>query len=183
MYTLDPEKIRRSLKQKGFSSVTALAHSLGVHRNTINYFLAGRSILPSSVEKILETLDLSPAEAFLKKDKKNQPLQNIAPLVDQLHHAFPEMTFILFGSHAKGTAQKYSDWDIGVYRKDGLDHSVYRSMVKQKNNLTEDWSCTVDLINLNRADPDFLQDISKHWIFLTGRQQDWLSLQRKASAS
>ena len=90
------------------------------------------------------------------------------------------MTLVLFGSRAQDTARKYSDWDLGVFCADGLPHEKFCKIRKRKIELEEKSPYFIDLINLNRGDQDFLRDISQNWIFLTGKRQDWIELQKKA---
>jgi len=39
----------------------------------------------------------------------------------------------------------------------------------------------VDLVNLNRAEPEFLRSISREWQFLAGRHSAWLALRERAA--
>jgi len=183
VYIVAKDLFHKALKEQGYPSLSQLARDLGIHRNTLHYYLAGRPLLPENFERVIGALGLSPGEILVqKKSSPDIPYQEIVPLIDQLHAEFPQVTFILFGSRAKGKARRYSDWDLGVYHKDGLDHSTYRSIVKRKGNLTEDFPYLVEVVNLNRADLEFLKDISRHWIFLTGRRQDWVDLQKRVLA-
>jgi len=50
-----------------------------------------------------------------------------------------------------------------------------------KDEYMEDEPFFVDIVNLNRADDDFMRDISRNWQFLSGRLSDWIDLQRKAA--
>ena len=179
MFIVDPNRFQEALKERGYHSLTQLAHELGMHRNTLHYYLSGRPPLPENFEKVIRALNLTPGEILIEKEvSKKFVHQEIAPLVDQLHSEFPDITFILFGSRAKGRGRKYSDWDLGVYCKEGLSHQRYRSIVRRKEDLVENSPYLVDLVNLNNADSSFLKKISKHWVFLTGRQQDWIELQK-----
>lgn len=183
MFIVDPNRLYEAMKEKGFKTIGELAKYLGVHRNTIHHYLSGHGVFPENFEKIIETLGLKPADILVKKIQKEiSPLEKIAPIVDDLHKNFPDVTFVLFGSRARGRAGKYSDWDIGVYSAKGLVHEEYRSIVRRKEDLIENLPFFVDIVNLNRADKDFLNDAGKGWIFLTGRCNDWVELQRKAVA-
>lgn len=184
MYILDASKVREAVKKRGYHSLGRLAHSLGLHRNSIHYYLSGRPVLPLSLEKMLEALNLRLADVMVDKKEAsaNFPYEAIAPPVDRLHAEFPEVTFVLFGSRARGSGQKYSDWDLGVYSRENLFHVLYRRIVRFKDEAVEDFPFLVDLVNLNRAPPSFLKEASKGWIFLAGRQRDWIDLQRKAAS-
>lgn len=182
MYIIDAEKFTKAAREKGYQSIAQLASSLGVHRNTVHYYLSGHGVFPSSLDKLLETLDLSPNEIIVKKKSENSSNDKIASLVDILHKEFPDVSFVLFGSRARGVAGKYSDWDIGVFSKEGLKHDVYRRVVRRKNDLVENFPFSVDIVNLNRTSEYFLQEASKGWTFLTGRVSDWIELKRKAAS-
>ncbi len=182
MHIIDTDRLYKALKERGFRSVKELAKSIGVHRNTIHHYLSGHGVFPANFEKILSTLSVTPQDILIKKEKKRSQIpDDIASLVDQMHIEFPQITFVLFGSRARGRADKYSDWDIGVFSRHDLEHSLYRSMVRRKDELANDLPFFVELINLNRADSSFLMEASRGWLFLTGFRQDWIELQRRVS--
>jgi hypothetical protein len=184
VHVLDAEKVARRLKDKGWGSLTALAHALGLHRNTLHYYLSGKPVFSAALEKLFAALDLDPAVAVVKKSFFAAPgeIAAIAPLVDTLHAAFPQTTYVLFGSRAEGCARRYSDFDIGVFAAVGLKHELFRKLLRIKTDWEEDSPYFIDLVNLDRADPEFLRRISRGWKFLAGRQQDWMMLQNKAAA-
>ena len=132
------------------------------------------------MEKILDILEFPLEKAFIKKkNTKNFPYAAIAPLVDRLSQEFPDFTFILFGSRAKGTAWKYSDFDIGVYSANKIDPKRLSQLMNTKEALEENLPWFIDFVDLTRADKNFLQSISKNWIFLTGPLSGWVSLQQQ----
>jgi predicted nucleotidyltransferase len=179
VHIIDAKKFRSTLKDKGFRSIGDLAKSLGIHRNTIHHYLSGHGVLPDSFEKIIQALDLKPADILIEEAEAKSPLiEPIAPLVDSLHQDFPDFTFILFGSRPRGTAHKYSDWDLGVYSSNGLTHNRYRKILRRKDELVENLPFFVDIINLNRADEYFLKEASRHWMFLAGKLTDWIEIQK-----
>jgi predicted nucleotidyltransferase len=183
VYIIDSNRFKKALKARGYKSIGQLAKSLGIHRNTIHYYLSGNGVLPDNLEKMLHALDLKPADIIIeKREEPSLKLAPIALLIDRLHEEFPDVTIVLFGSRPRGTAHKYSDWDLGVFSKGGIPHELYRSMVIRKNELVEDLPFFVDLVNLNRADKSFLRESSRHWIFLAGKVSDWVELQRKVAA-
>ena len=110
---------------------------------------------------------------------KQSHAQEIASLIDQLQYSFPSYCYTLFGSRARGTDKKYSDFDIGIYCKDKIDFAAYSKLL----NLVGDWNenelSTVQLVNLNEADPDFLNEIRKDLIFLSGNYGSWIKLNEK----
>ncbi len=183
MFIVDTERFHRALKEKGYRSVKELAENLGVHRNTIHHYLSGRAVLPAAFERIITALGVTPAEILVAKPEAKPLLHpGIATLIDQLHLEFPNVTFVLFGSRATGRAKKYSDWDLGVFSSDGIDHALYRKIARRKDDLAEDLPYFVDVVNLSCADASFLREASRGWTYLTGLQQDWAELQRKAAA-
>ncbi len=182
MYILHESRFHEALKKKGYRSIGELAKSLGVHRNTIHHYLSGHPVFPEGFAKILSALDLSPIEALEDKGVLELPYEGIANLVDQLRADYPGVTFVLFGSRVSGQAGPYSDWDLGVFARGGLAHEAYRKIVRRSGDLTENFPFFVDVVNLNRADLPFLQEISRHWVFVGGSLQDWISLQRRVAA-
>lgn len=180
MHIVDSKIFKQALHKKGYRSIGELAKSLNIHRNTIHYYLSGHGVFPANFEKIITALDIKPRDILIE-DKKDTsvPLEQIAPIVDQLSQKFPNVCFILFGSRSKKTAQKFSDWDIGVYSSEGLPHNAYRQIVRLTNDLVENLPICVDIVNLNQADDYFLQKASKYWIFLSGKLNAWVNLQKK----
>ncbi len=182
MHIIDSERFQQALRERGYRSIGALAKTLGIHRNTIHHYLSGNGVFPDGLERILEALDLSPADIIIKREPEERPLERIAPFVDALHENFPEVTFILFGSRVRRNARKYSDWDIGVYVSEGLAHERYREIVRLAEELAEELPFDIDVVNLNHADEAFLAEASRGWRFLSGRLSDWYALQRKVAS-
>lgn len=177
MYILDPNRFEEAMRRQGFTSIGALAKALGIHRNTIHYYLSGHGVFPDKLEKLLSRLSLNPADVVVqKKTQETNPLSPIASLVDRLQCRFPEVAFVLFGSRARNTARPYSDWDIGVYGREDISHEQYRVMRREKEDWEEESPYMVDVTNLNRADEDFLKSASRGWIFLGGNLGSWLAL-------
>ncbi len=186
MHILDKQRLTRAMKKRGIHSLHELSRAIGTHRNTLHHYLAGRDVFAKSISDVLSFLEVEPAEIIVKKSDhlltEDQSFEKIAPAIDALHRAFPSTTFILFGSRARRTAGQYSDWDLGVYQKKGLDHKIYRSIRIAAQSLFEKTPYFVDVVNLNAAEPAFLREISKAWKFLTGSQTDWIDLERKSRA-
>lgn len=183
MYIINTEKFLEAMKGKGFATIGALAKVLRIHRNTIHYYLSGHGVFPEKLNQIFSTLDLKPEEVLTSNElPRYKKLEPIVGLVDSLEKKFPQVTFVLFGSRAKQTAQKYADWDIGVFSAEGITHVFYRQIRKQLGDLAEHSPFNIDLVNLNNADSDFLKAIAGHWIFLGGKLKDWLALQQKAES-
>ncbi|NLD28056.1 MAG: nucleotidyltransferase domain-containing protein [Myxococcales bacterium] len=131
----------------------------------------------------MSALGLKPQDFIIDiPDEAAAPIEKIAPIIDRLHEEFPDVTFILFGSRAKGTAAKYSDWDIGALRAGGLPHDEYKKVLIRKDELVEDFPYFVDMVNLDRADAAFLREASRGWVFLTGRLADWIEFKKGVAA-
>ena len=91
-------------------------------------------------------------------------------VIDKLHQVNPKITFVLFGSRAKGTYLPYSDWDIGfISTSTEITHQNHLDLLKLVDDLTEDFIDKIDLVNLNEADADFLNKNKNEFIFLTGQ--------------
>lgn len=182
MYIIDEKKFYEALKKRGYRTIGDLAKTLGIHRNTIHYYLSGHGVFPEKLEQLLNALDLKPQDALIRREEVSQaPLQKIVPVVDQLQSEFPDMTFVLFGSRAEGRAKKYSDWDIGVYAAGGLPHDRYLRIAQRADDLTEYFPYFVEVVNLSRADEHFLKRIAQHWMYLGGKFRGWVELQQKAA--
>lgn len=170
------------MHQQGYRSIGALARALGMHRNTIHYYLSGHGVFPEKLEKMLARLALRPADILVRKaESVANPLESIAPLVDLLQRKYPEAAFVLFGSRARNTARPYSDWDIGMYVRSGASHERYRMMRREKEEWEEQSPYFVDLSNLNRADDAFLRSAARGWVFLGGNLGSWIDLNTKAN--
>jgi len=118
---LDTEVLARAIRDAGYGSVRAFADALGLHRNTVGNYLNGQTALPDALERMLIALQLEPRDVLrLERRSRRVPGLEVAGLVDDLHRALPDAVYVLFGSRARGTAKRYSDFDLGVYRADGL---------------------------------------------------------------
>lgn len=182
VHILDQKRFEEAMRRQGFSSIGALAKAVGVHRNTIHYYLSGHGVFPEKLEKLFSRLSIRPADVLVQKKQPGaDPLSTIAPLIDRLQSRFPEVAFVLFGSRARNTARPYSDWDVGVYCHHGISHEQYRIMRHEKEDWEEQSPYMVDVTNLNRADEDFLKSVSRGWIFLGGNLGSWLALNQKVT--
>jgi transcriptional regulator with XRE-family HTH domain len=72
--TIDATRLQREIRARGFTSVKNFADSIGVHRNTVGNYLSGKTALPGALARILDALDLAPAEVLtLTQRRKNVP--------------------------------------------------------------------------------------------------------------
>lgn len=179
-FIIHGEKIALAMKAKGIHTIEELSKQLNVHRNTILPYLSGQRALPDCLDRMLKLLDIAPGDAIVKNVKsKIQPGLEISPLISQLVTSQPKNAYVLFGSRAKRTNKKYSDYDIGIYRINNLPFSELSKLI----DLTEEWksnkSYDVNVTNLSLADIDFLHNIQNDWIFLGGNLEAWIDLQKK----
>ncbi|MDP2600015.1 MAG: nucleotidyltransferase domain-containing protein [Deltaproteobacteria bacterium] len=180
MYIVDLKRFERALEEQGYATIGALAKDLGVHRNTVHYYLSGHGVFPEAFEKLLSRLRLRPDEILIQtEDSHLASLEAISTLISQLQAEYPTTAFVLFGSRARQKSQKYSDWDIGVYDEKDIPHDIYRKMHQIKSDYEESLPYKIDIANLNRADSDFLKEASKGWMFLGGSLKSWLDLNKK----
>jgi len=180
-FILDSSVVYAAMKEKGFKTIDSLARELGVHRNTLLPYLMGERALPDCLDRLLKLLDLTPAEAINKNNiTKQQYALEIAMLISRLTSKAPDCAFVLFGSRAKGTNRKHSDYDVGVFRRENLPFDLFSSLIDLSEEWEADKSYDVNISNLTGADQNFLKEISKDWIFIGGDLLSWVDLQNKA---
>ena len=180
---LDVTRLQREIHASGFSSVKDFADSVGVHRNTVGNYLSGKTALPGALARILEALDLAPAEVLsLSLRRRHVPGLAITDLIETLHTAVPDAALVLFGSRARATAKRYSDYDIGVYRREGLAFPVLSRLLDHVSAWNEEALVTAQLVDLSRADEAFLGDMAEDLKFLAGSHPTWCDLLHKAGA-
>ena len=174
--TLSREKILRRMQRYGFNSLGELAQHIGVHRNTLGHFLSGRNVVPNSICKLFEILDLDPSEVFIKGEsaKDSQPswLQ-ISEVIDAIYSDSPRCNFIMFGSRIRGDSRAYSDFDLGVFSETPLSTKDYLELVEKVEVLSEDLPFRIELVNLNNAEPQFIRTILPHHLFIAGNRSVW----------
>ncbi len=175
------ERIRSRAGQKGYTGVAGLLRSLGLHRNTLNRYADGAGVLPRSVELVIEALQLPLADVIEKRREplNSNSLEPIAALIDQLNTRFPQYSFVLFGSRARTQARKYSDFDIGVVAPGALPFADFSQMLELKEEFETESSFFVDLVDLSRADKQFLESIAPEVKLLSGRYSDFSNLQKR----
>jgi len=178
---LDAERLRLAMEERGISSTKELAAVLGVHRNTISNYLTGKTTVPVVLGKMLDYLDIDPAEVFFRTTHRRQvPALAIMDLVNMIYQTCPKAVVVLFGSRARGTATRYSDYDLGIFRIDALDFSTYSRLL----DLVGEWNSksleVVQLVHLGQADSAFLQRVAEDLVFLAGSPMAWCALLEKA---
>lgn len=178
---LDAPRLQSEIHKRGYATVQAFADSVGVHRNTVGNYLAGKTALPAALSKILLALDLAPADVLSLPFRRRQvPGLAISDLIESLHTAVPQAVFVLFGSRARGTAKRFSDYDVGVFCPVDFDFALYSRLLDQVAGWNQDALATVQLVDFARADEPFLRGLSEDMVFLAGSNTAWCELLRKA---
>lgn len=103
--------------------------------------------------------------------------QVVAELSDQIAQMAPKGCVVLFGSRARGNFKKFSDYDLGVYVKDGLPFATFSLMLSLVDSWNEATMETAQLTNLYLADKNFLREIAPDLLFLSGSRVAWSDLQ------
>ena len=179
--TLDTTRLQREIHARGFASVKDFAESVGVHRNTVGNYLSGKISLPGALSRILEALDLAPAEVLTLSLRRRQvPGLSITGLIQALREAVPDAALVLFGSRARSTAKRYSDYDIGVYQLGALEFAAFSRLLDLAGEWNDESLVMVQLVDLTRADVSFLRDLAEDFVFLAGSHTAWCHLLRKA---
>ena len=178
---IDSTRLQREIQARGFPTVKSFADSIGVHRNTVGNYLAGKTALPGTLARMLEALDLAPAEVLsLSQRRKQVPGLSIANLISTLHTSVPEAAFVLFGSRARGTAKRYSDYDIGVYHPDTMAFAVFSRLLDEVSAWNDESLVVAQLVDLTRADTSFLTRLAEDVVFLAGSHTSWCDLLQTA---
>ncbi len=181
MYALNLDYISKIAKSKGYGGIKPLLTHLGLHRNTFDRYMKGSPVLPSSVEKVIAALDISIEKATYKKVQNSELA--IDNLINCIHKHYPNVSIFLFGSQAREgsrKARKYSDFDLGLYSKQGIIFSDYLKILEIKDDYEENNPQRIDVVNLEKADKDFLINIIPDMRMLVGFEKDFIDLKRKA---
>lgn len=174
MYTLDMDAIKAAVRKRGFGGIKPFLEHIGLHRNTLDRFARGASVLPRSVEQILSSLSI-PIEKALVSSSQNAG-DPIMPLVERIHRNHPNTSLFLFGSRARGRSRKYSDFDLGVYSHTGIPLKEFLDILEEKEQFEEESPWTIDCVNLTNVTDDFLGSISHDITLLAGYERDRLEL-------
>lgn len=173
MEILDRQKFIASLKSQGIKSFLEMSRVSGLHRNTINHYLKGGSIYQTAFLEICKILHVEPTDLTAAKPTNIAIPPELANLLDTLHCHFPQLTFVLFGSRARKTPKRFSDWDIGFFAKEKFSHQTHLNLLKMADDHLENTLIEINLVNLQEASADFLKTIASDLIFLTGYLRDF----------
>jgi transcriptional regulator with XRE-family HTH domain len=178
---IDAERLQREIHARGFSSVQEFADSVGVHRNTVGNYLSGKTTLPGALARILQALDLTPADVIsLSQRRKRVPALALVDLIESLHMDVPQAALVLFGSRARGTPKRYSDYDIGIYQLQALEYPLFSRLLDRVSEWNDGALLTAQLVDLTHADVPFLSGLADDMIFLAGSHAAWCGLLEKA---
>lgn len=179
MYILDKHKLKSKAQLRGYPSFVALTEKLGIHRNTLNYYLGAKPIFPEAISKVLAILEVEPQEVISNTVLKQPEFPELVDLVDQLLEKYPPICVTLFGSRAIKQNRTYSDYDIGLYAARGIPTDKYLNLKSLVSDFEEHNAQRIDLLNLELADHEFLSNIAPQLKFLGGRYKDWLALMNR----
>lgn len=179
-YAIDEDRFHEALKAAGYRSLSAFADDLGVHRNSLYHYLSGRtSIFPSVLSQSFEALGLDPREVIVPTAPSDYGLELIAPVVDGVLKRVEGACLVLFGSRAKGSHRRFSDFDLGLYAPSPISSEEYLPLLTLTDDLAEDLPVKVQLVNLSQAENDFLMGIVPDAQFLGGSLSAWLHLMKR----
>lgn len=178
-YFMDIESIEKVALDRGFRSLSAVAQKIGLHRNTFRNFSDQQSILPQSLTKLFDYLKVD-GRNFIRASRSEDPVGAISKYVDALLDMHKDCCIVLFGSRARNRSKKFSDFDLGVYSEKLLSHAQYRALVEHLETVSEDFPYQIQLVNLSKADKDFLTKISPDLQLLGGKMTEWISLKKRA---
>ena len=138
-YSLDQKKFKRRLLSLGYKNLYDFTAKNGIHRNTLNDLLKGKSVFLNSFEKIVKKLGIDPMELLVAKSQLSHPIPNIdeiKPIVAALVKKNKKMAVLLIGSRSREKAKKFSDWDIGLFSHTqpitGIDYLHYKRQNTKK---------------------------------------------------
>lgn len=178
MYVLNVDTLRTAVRKRGFRGIKPFLKHLGLHRNTLDRFVKGASVLPSSIEQVLSALNISIEDALVQSSQN--PADPVMSLAEEIHRKYPKTSLFLFGSRARGGGRKHSDFDIGVYSREGLPLKDFLHILEDKELFEEESPWRVDCVNLTNASDDFVASIAPDMKLLAGYDRDRVELLKRA---
>jgi predicted nucleotidyltransferase len=181
---LDETRLRQEIRARGYATTKQFADAIGIHRNTIGNYLGGNAGMPSALARILEALELTPADVLsLSRQRRQVPGLAIADLVDRLISVEQNLAVVLFGSRARGSAKPYSDYDLGIYRVDTLEFALFSRLLDVASAWNDESLSTIQLVDFTHAGEDLLHSAADDLVFLAGSYSAWCDLLHKAKVS
>jgi predicted nucleotidyltransferase len=178
MIILNKGAVDAAMHQRGIKTYSELTKILGCHRNSLSSYLCGKPVVPEVVESLISALGLAVSDALMQQPSlvsRGLP-KELLPVVENLVRQNPELSFMLFGSRARGTHRKYSDVDLGVKGAGPVTLEVWSKIRDAVESATEDAPWTVDVVDLGRAPSSFIQGIRSQLVFLGGNPRGWQEL-------
>lgn len=175
-YKLDEHRLSTQLRKMGFPTLSLFARQHDINRATLNNYLNGRGPLPESFYAIADALKTDPLQLLVPVESRGDipKLDEVMPIIIACSTIDPVIAIGLLGSRATGSAQQYSDWDMGV--TGGLQPLTSKTFLRIKqivDDLKEDLPRDVDVVNLDAAPEWFLRGIHYEPRFLSGNDSSW----------
>lgn len=174
-FYLNTEKLKKLANNRGLS-LTTLAEAAGVHRNSLTPYLSkSRSPYSQVVLDLANFLSIPPSELI---DSENSDVlfsvaNKLKILIEKEKKIFKDIApaIFLFGSRARINYKKYSDIDIGItcgsFKCPDLDFLKLKEKVDQ---VFEDLYLSINLVNLDSAPQDFLEEIEEDLTLFVGSE-------------
>ena len=166
-WVLNMERVKELAALRSIESQSELCELAGVHPNSLTPYAKGeRSPITQVVTEVATVLGVSPI-SLIENNKQDS-------LVCDAQHKFEailpaDLALMLFGSRARKSARKYSDIDVGVTGgAKPISFSSYVKFQSQVEEQFENFSHTINLVNLDKAPQDFLLSIAPDLTFLCG---------------
>lgn len=173
-YTINVPRLKSAMQALGIRSLPELGKRAAIHRNTIYPLLDGRkSPFSESYLAICRSLAEDPLALLTPASGKDfSHIREVADLCCKEFGAnLPGLAIFLFGSRAKGTAKKFSDYDLGVTTGEiSLAGALFlriREFILQR---VDDLPVKVDVLNFDAAPASFLLDFDNKMIVIAGNQ-------------
>ena len=168
-YLLDTAKVRALALEANIASLGALCDLAQIHRNSLTPYVKGeRSPFTQVVLDIAKALGVPATDIIRQQDD-----ENLLEAKDKFRSVLPaEHALFLFGSRARGDAQKYSDIDLGITGgKSPLGFSEFSRLKTKAEELFDSYPLSINLVNLDIAPDDFLFSISRDLQFFLGDEK------------
>ncbi|PIR17833.1 MAG: hypothetical protein COV46_02585 [Deltaproteobacteria bacterium CG11_big_fil_rev_8_21_14_0_20_49_13] len=169
MFFLSKKKLNEVISKRG-ESVSSLAKTCGISRQSIYNMFGKTSVFNTTFEKILKQLCVEPEDITERHDNVSFFVQKFPDKIKKIILKLSEFAaenhadLMLFGSRALGKAGIRSDWDFALYFNKANKDKEFR---KFKQLLMEDaFPYRVDIVNLNNAPEWFLSSVEKNFIYL-----------------
>lgn len=169
-YCLSKEKLMHFASKLGLRSINEICEAANVHRNSLTPYLKGdRSPYTQVMLDLAAALKVSPDDLIIKtsEDLVNELYRKISPLISD-----KQLALSMFGSRVRKTEMKYSDIDIGISGgRAKIDFDSFVLIKSQIEDEFDDYSYSLNIINLDMAPDDFLFSIEKDLTFLFGHKE------------